>query len=205
MQPQFRQSTLLAHSQNFLKSAALVDRLLAESSIEPEDLVLDLGAGTGIITDSLAKRGCRVIAVEKDPWLASHLRNRFAQTPTVQVRQCDLMHLPLPSCRYKVFSNIPFDVTTSTISRLIRAKNPPDDTYLVVQLEAAQRFLGVPRCTLVAVLMFPWFEATVVHAFKRRDFVPAPRVEVVMLRLRKRGPPLVESERAQVYRDFVVE
>ena len=103
-----------------------------------------------------------------------------------------------------MFSNIPFDVTTSTISRLVRAKNPPDNAYLVVQQEAAKRFLGVPRCTLVAALLFPWFEAAVVHAFERRDFVPAPRVEVVMLRLRKRGPPLVESERSQVYRDFVV-
>ena len=204
MQPQPCQSTVLANSQNFLKSVALVDRLLAESSIEPGDLVLDLGAGTGLITDSLAKRGCRVIAVEKDPSLASHLRKRFAPTPTVRVFQCDLMHVPPPSCRYKVFSNIPFEVTTSTINRLIRAKNPPDDAYLVVQREAATRFLGVPRCTLVAALLFPWFEATLVHAFERRDFVPAPRVEVVMLRLRKRGPPLVESERSQVYRDFVV-
>jgi 23S rRNA (adenine-N6)-dimethyltransferase len=205
MQPQSRQSIVLANSQNFLKSGALVDRLLAESSIEPGDLVLDLGAGTGVVTHSLANHGCRVIAVEKDPSLASHLRNRFAQTPRVQVRQCDLMHMPLPPCRYKVFSNIPFDVTTSTVSRLIRAKNPPDAAYLVMQQEAAERFVGVPRCTLVAALTFPWFEATLVHAFHRRDFVPTPRVEVVMLRLRKRGPPLVEPEHAQVYRDFVVE
>jgi 23S rRNA (adenine-N6)-dimethyltransferase len=204
MQPQSRKSTVLADSQNFLKSSALVDRLLADSSIESGDLVLDLGAGTGVITDSLANHGCHVIAVEKDPSLASHLRNRFAQTPRVHVRQCDLMHVALPACRYKVFSNIPFDVTTDTVSRLIRANNPPDDTYLVVQQEAAERFVGVPRCTLVAALTFPWFEATVVHAFERRDFLPAPRVEVVMLRLRKRGPPLMTRQHAQVYRDFVV-
>jgi len=204
MQPQSRQSTVLANSQNFLKSGALVDRLLATSSIERGDLVLDLGAGTGVITDSLTKHGCRVIAVEQAPLLASHLRNRFAHIPHVQVLQCDLLHAPLPWCRYNVFSNIPFDITTSTVSRLTRASNPPDDAYVVVQQEAAERFVGVPRCTLVAALAFPWFEITVVHAFERRDFVPAPRVEVVMLRLRKRGPPLVMPEQAQLYRDFVV-
>ena len=66
--------TALAHSQNFLKSSPLVDRLLAASTIQPGELVLDLGAGTGIMTDCLANRGCEVIAVEKDPSLASHLR-----------------------------------------------------------------------------------------------------------------------------------
>jgi 23S rRNA (adenine-N6)-dimethyltransferase len=204
MQPHSRQSTTLTNSQNFLKSGALADRLLAKSSIEPRDVVLDLGAGTGVISQSLANHGCRVIAVEKDPSLASHLRNRFAHMPRVQIRQCDLTRMPLPTCTYKVFSNIPFDITTDAITRLIRAKNPPDDAYLVVQQEAAQRFVGAPRCTLVAALTFPWFEATVVHAFDRRDFVPVPRVEVVMLRLRKRGPPLVAPEQVQVYRDFVV-
>jgi 23S rRNA (adenine-N6)-dimethyltransferase len=197
--------TVLAHSQNFLKSSTLVDRLLAASTIEPGELVVDLGAGTGIITGCLANLGCNVIAIEQDPSLASHLRTRFAQTPHVQVRQCDLMHVPPPSCRYKVFSNIPFNVTTSIINRLTRAEHAPDDAYLVAQREAAERFLGAPRCTLPAALTFPWFDATVVHQFDRRDFVPIPRVEVVMLRLRKRGPPLVAPEHAQVYRDFVVE
>jgi 23S rRNA (adenine-N6)-dimethyltransferase len=104
-----------------------------------------------------------------------------------------------------VFSNIPFDVTASIVSRLTRAEYAPDEAYLVMQQEAAERFLGFPHSTLVAVLTFPWFETTLVHQFDRHDFVPVPRVEVVMLRLRKRGPPLVARERAQVYRDFVVQ
>jgi len=182
-----------------------VDRLLAASTIQSGELVLDLGAGTGIMTDRLANWGCTVIAVEKDPSLASHLRARFAQIPRVQVRQCDVLHVPLPPCNYKVFSNIPFDVTARIVSRLTRAENAPDEAYLVTQREAAERFLGVPRGTLVAALTSPWFDTTVVHEFDRRDFVPMPRVGVVMLRLRKRGPPLVGPEHAQVYRDFVVE
>jgi 23S rRNA (adenine-N6)-dimethyltransferase len=205
VQHQRSRPTVLAHSQNFLRGSALADRLLAASTIQPGDLVLDLGAGTGIITDRLRNRGCSVIAVEKDPSLAPQLRRRFAQTPSVQVRQCDVLRVPLPACPYKVFSNIPFDVTASIVKRLTNANNAPDDAYLVMQRAAAERFLGVPRCTLVAALSFPWFDATVVHEFGRRDFVPMPRVEVVMLRLRKRGPPLVAPEHAQVYRDFVVE
>jgi 23S rRNA (adenine-N6)-dimethyltransferase len=57
---------------------------------------------------------------------------------------------------------------------------------------------------LAAVLLHPWFEAGIVHAFRRTDFLPVPRVEAVMLRLRKRGPPMVTPCHTQVYRDFVV-
>src|SRR5690348_3597443 len=94
--------SVLSHSQNFLKSSARVDRLLAASTIQPNDLVLDLGAGTGIITDRLASRGCTVVAVEKDPSLARYLRMRFAEVPHVQVLHCDVLDVSLPHCSYKV-------------------------------------------------------------------------------------------------------
>jgi len=79
-----------------------------------------------------------------------------------------------------------------------------DDTFLVVQREAAERHCGVPSETLAGLLLKPWFAPSIVHRFHRDDFTPKPSVEVVMLRLRKRGPPLVASEDAQAYRDLVV-
>ena len=55
-----------------------------------------------------------------------------------------------------------------------------------------------------SLLLKPWFEAAIVHRFERRDFMPVPRVDVVMLRLRKRGPPLVQHTERQYFRDFIV-
>jgi 23S rRNA (adenine-N6)-dimethyltransferase len=192
---------MLTNSQKFLRSRALVDRLIAASSIQPRDLVLDLGAGHGIITERLVQIGCRVIAVEKDPVLAARLRARFT---AVDVRRVDILELVLPSQPYTVFANIPFDTTTAIVQHLTRAACPPEDAYLVVQREAAERLVGAPRGTLVAASLAPWFEASVVHRFRRTDFAPMPRVEVVMLRLRKRGPPLVMPEHASLFRGFVV-
>ena len=190
-------------SQNFFRSAALVDALLDKSSIQRGDLVLDLGAGTGLISERLARRGCRVLAVENDPALAAHLEERFASSETVRVMHADTLEVQLPRQPYKVFSNIPFDATAAIVSRLTHAAWAPEDAYLVVQREAAERFVGQPRATLVSVLLAPWFVATRVHHFRRTDFTPAPHVDVVMLRLQKRGPPLVAEEHAQVFRDFV--
>ena len=195
----------LATSQNFLRSRALVDRLLAASSIQAGELVLDLGAGTGLIAERLAQRGCRVIAVEQDPVLLARLHHRFEGVPAVRVWPSDILAMRLPRQPYKVFANIPFNATAAIISRLVRATCPPEDAYLMVQREAAERFVGRPRATLVAVLLMPWFEATIAHRFRRTDFLPTPRVDVVMLRLHKRGPPLVAPEHSRLFRDFVVQ
>jgi 23S rRNA (adenine-N6)-dimethyltransferase len=193
-----------SHSQNFLRSGVLIDRLLDASAIRPTDFVLDLGAGSGAISARLARRGCQVVAVENDARLVERLRLRFAGVANVQVRRSDILRMCLPNHTYKVFSNIPFDATSAIVSRLTRTDREAEDMYLVVQREAAERFIGVPWTTLQAALLYPWFEASVLHTFRRTDFEPAPRVDVVMLRLRKRGPPLLASCHAQLYRDFVV-
>ncbi len=202
MQPRDQQTA--RHSQNFLRSSSLVDRLLDGSSIEPGDVVYELGAGTGLIASRLALRVCEVVAIEKDSSLVGHLRLKFGGVRNVHVRQSDILRVSLPHHAYKVFSNIPFDTTADIISRLTRATCAPTDAYLVVQREASKRFIGQPRTTLVSLLLFPWFDATLFHEFRRTDFAPAPPVDVVMLRLHKRGPPLVARAHRQLYRDFVV-
>ncbi len=89
------------------------------------------------------------------------------------------------------------------MTRLTAAVVPPDDTYLIMQKEAAEKFLGVPRASLYGMLLTPCFELELLYRFRRNDFVPAPRVDVVMLRLRKRGPPLVSRDDMPLFRDFV--
>jgi 23S rRNA (adenine-N6)-dimethyltransferase len=193
----------LVHSQNFLTSRALVERLVERSTVGPDDLVLEIGPGRGIITEALARRAGRVMAVEKDPALAARLRRQFAGCPTVSIVAADCLRVPLPVEPFTVFASIPFNATSEIVSRLLAASCPPIDSYLVVQREAAERHVGGARETLVSVLLKPWFEPSIVHRFRRDDFAPAPRVEVVMLRLRKRGPPLVSGEEAGLFRDVV--
>src|SRR5437016_491628 len=142
---------LSSHSQNFFRSPDLVDSLLDRSSVQRDDLVLDLGAGTGLISERLARRGCRVLAVENDPALAAYLAERFASFESVRVVHADTLDVPLPRQPYKVFSNIPFDATAAIVSRLTGVAWSPDDAYLVMQREAAERFVGQPRATLVSV------------------------------------------------------
>jgi 23S rRNA (adenine-N6)-dimethyltransferase len=197
-------SVPLRYSQNFLRDPQLVEHLLALSSINQDDVVYEIGPGAGLITDSLA-RGChQVIAIEKDRALAERLRRRFASHPHVAIHTGDFLEFPLPRRPYKVFANIPFALTHEIVTRLTGAACPPQDACLIVQREAAEKFCGVPREYLYAVLLKPWFTVDILHQFRRSDFAPTPSVEVVMLRLQKRGPPLIAAHECQLYRDFVV-
>lgn len=192
----------IAHTQNFLTSRRLVERLVERAEIGPDDLVLEIGPGGGIITEALARRARSVVAVEKDPALAGRLARRFVENPSVTIVAADVLDVSLPSVPFKVFASLPFNATSEIVTRLLAAPCPPDEMYLVMQREAAERFSGTPRESLMAVLLKPWFEPSIAHRFERHDFTPAPRVDAVMLRLHKRGPPLVADADARLFRDF---
>ncbi|HVC34071.1 MAG TPA: 23S ribosomal RNA methyltransferase Erm [Chloroflexota bacterium] len=194
----------IVSSQNFLHDAGLVARLLDQSTISPDDLVLEIGPGKGIITAQLAERCRMVVAVEKDRELARRLGQRFADFPNVAIHAADFLDFPLPRCRYKVFANIPFIGTNAILAKLTARPTAPDDTYLALQKEAAASLLGQPAESLSTVLLKSWLDVSVVHGFRRTDFVPAPGVDVVMIRLRQRGPPLIDRTDDQLFRDFVV-
>ncbi len=194
----------IQYAQNFLKSRSLVERLLDKCDIGPDDVVYEIGPGKGIITECLAKRCCKVIAVEKDPVLVGVLRSKFIGTGNVKIQEGDFLEYRLPRGTYKVFANIPFNITSAVVTQLTTTPVPPDDTYLIMQKEAAEKFLGKPHESLYSLLLKPCFELELLHRFKRSDFAPGPRVDVVMLRLCKRGPPLVSRAEMPLFRDFVV-
>jgi 23S rRNA (adenine-N6)-dimethyltransferase len=194
----------ILYSQNYLTDERLVATLIEKSSLGSGDIVYEIGPGKGILTRQLARICKQVIAIEKEARLAAWLRQKFACQPEVTIRMGDCLQDRLPNEPFKVFANIPFNITSAIVTRLTTTARPPEDAYLIMQREAAEMYLGKPNEILRTVLLKPWFEVEVMHRFRRRDFTPAPRVDVVLLRLRKRGPPLVSLKRRQCFRDFVV-
>ena len=201
-------SNLASHdcwiSQNFLRNHNLAAALLRRSSLNDTDLVVEIGPGRGILTRQLAQNCRRVIAVEKDPTLYKLLRQMFACRSNIRLYQADFLNFRLPDAPYKVFANMPFNICAAIVSRLVSARIPPEDAYLVMQKEASDVLLGLPYETMRTILIKPWFRLEVVHRFRRTDFAPAPGVDVVMLRLQRRVQALVAPGTQAAFRDFVV-
>ena len=194
----------MEYSQNRLRSKKLIGTLLDKSSIVKGDLVYDIGAGCGIISGELAKRQVRVIAIEQDNGLYNKLKQKLVTNPLVVLRHVDFLTEPLPEReRYKVFSNIPFMFTAEIIRKLLLNQNPPDDCYLIIQIEAARKFAGTPKETLSSLLLKPWFEFGIRHSFRETDFSPVPAVNIVLLQIERREEALIAAEYTHLYRDFL--
>ncbi|CAA9542955.1 MAG: SSU rRNA (adenine(1518)-N(6)/adenine(1519)-N(6))-dimethyltransferase [uncultured Thermomicrobiales bacterium] len=198
-----RRNRQVRFSQNFLHDRRLVERLVGEAGLGPDDIVLEIGPGTGIITDVLARRCGHVLAVEKDQQQVGTLQRRFRHQPRVTVFRADFLEFPLPATQYKVFASIPYNITTAIVAKLTSGVSPPDDAFLIVQREAAARFIGAPANTLFALELAPWFDLSIRRELQRTDFRPVPAVDSVLLRVRRRPEPLVPDERRGAYLDLV--
>lgn len=204
MDNQNNKRTSIKFSQNFTVNNPLISDLIKQSSITSADLVYEIGPGTGSITSELAKVCRQVIATEIDKYLYEKLKVKFASLSNVQIVFGDFNTSPLPKQPYKVFSNIPFNITALIINKLTESDNPPVDTYLFVQEESADKFCGISKETQSSLLIKPWFDLSIVYHFKKTDFRPVPNVEIVLLRMTRRIQPLVTANNKQLYKDFVV-
>lgn len=190
-------------SQNFLRSRKLVKSLVGRSSIGKNDIVYEIGPGKGIITEELARVARKVIAIEIDLALCQLLRNRFCNTSNIKLYNTDFLRFNIKHSNYKVFANIPFSIEGKIIRKLLDSKHPPQDTYLVMRKEVADRLVGKYKEGQFSVSYNPWFELSIFHYFKRADFIPKPKVRCVMLRAKLRGKPLIKQKDRSLYLDFV--
>ncbi len=192
----------ISHSQNFTNDPKLLDRLVVQSGITSDDLVVDIGAGHGEITRVLCNHCRAVVAIEKDQKLYNQLRLDFASQSNVTILNLDVLNYQFPTTPYKVFSNIPFNLTSDIVRHLSSQQNLAIDIFLFAQKEAANQFCGLPKESLKSLLLKPVYFPSVTYRFRRTDFRPVPRVDVVLLRYEKRATPLVTN--IKEWRDFVV-
>lgn len=191
----------LKNSQNFLIDKKLVESLILKSKLGKNDTVIEIGPGKGIITNLLAEYVGAVIAIEYDEGLYRELvsQNQFDNVAYVYK---DFLEYNLPNNqRYKVFSNIPFQITTDIIKKITEDKNPAEEIFLIVQKEAAKKYCGIPFQKyegLRAALIKAQYSVEIIHTFNRSDFSPAPNVDTVLLHLKRKNMTFNQSE----YKDF---
>ena len=189
-------------SQNFLVDRRAIDALVDGSEVGNGDLVVDIGAGNGLISAALVRRGAQVLAIERDPSLADRLRAKFATWPAVTVVEGDVLETPLPDEPFRVVANIPFGITTKILRHLLDA-DALVRADLIVQSEVARKRGTGGRGTLLNACWEPWFEFGTGARIAATAFRPRPRVDAAVLIVTRRSPPLVDPASRRDYVDFV--
>jgi 23S rRNA (adenine-N6)-dimethyltransferase len=196
----------LAHySQYFLRSPRLIKELIGHTSITRQDVVYDIGAGSGVISSVLAERCKKVVAVEFEPRMATKLRDNMSKYPNVTVHQGDFLEMTLPETPYKIFANIPFHLSSPILRKLTQTEHQPDAIYLIVQKQFANKLLpDSDRFTgQLGMMVGPEFAVRIRKRLQRTDFWPHPAVDTVMVELVRRTEPLISSHKMPAYRRLI--
>lgn len=198
---------LAQHSQYFLRSPRLIKELIGHSTIKKSDTVLDIGAGSGIISSVLATRCKQVISYENEPRMAKKLLENMQKYPNVTVIEQDFLKAELPSGSYKIFANIPFHLSSPILKKITEADNPPEAIYLIVQKQFGQKLIiNSDRFTgQLGAQVAPLFLTRIRRKLERTDYWPHPAVDTLFVELLAREEPLIALNRMKAYRRFIVD
>lgn len=192
-----------APGQHFLRSSRLAAELVSAVGVTSGDVVLDIGAGTGVLTRALVNLGARVLAIEIDPVLARELERRFSGEDVVVLRR-DAMGLVWPSHPFSVVSNLPFSGSTAILTRLLRDPRVPlKRAHVIVQWELAAKHAAVWPATLKGTYWRTWNDIAVTDRLARNAFAPAPAVDAAMLRIAPLRQPAVDRDLYEQYWRFL--
>jgi 16S rRNA (adenine1518-N6/adenine1519-N6)-dimethyltransferase len=168
---------------------AVIGRL---AELRPDDVVLEIGPGLGVLTEYLADRAGHVRAVELDRGLEPALRNRFANRPNVELEFGDALRLDLAAgdpAPTKLVANLPYNVATPIVVESLDGLPTVVLWTVMVQREVADRFFAAPGSKAyggVSVLIQLAAERTGFHPVSRHVFRPRPNVDSALVAFRRR-------------------
>lgn len=193
------------YAQHFLRSPRVVAELVGHSNVRKNDTVYDLGAGSGVITSVLARRAKNIIAVEIERAALQKLKANMREFDNVKIIEQNMLTLDIPEQSYKIFANIPFNLSSDVVRKFTEMDNPPKAMYLIVQRQFARKLVpGNDHFTSqLAAQISPWFIARIRKPLRKTDFTPPPNVDTVLLEIKPREEALLDKVSAVLYRKFI--
>lgn len=195
------------HGQNFLVDPAVVERLLARIDLRADELVVDVGAGTGALTIPLARTGVSVLAIERDRRWVAELQQRIEQAGVagrVQLRRGDLRQVSWPRRPYRVVASPPYGLTTRLLGRLLDDPvRGPTRADLLVQWEVACKRAASPPKTLRSATWAPWWQFQLGEKVPRTAFRPVPATDSGWLHVTRRDPPILPEHLAAGFHEIL--
>jgi 16S rRNA (adenine1518-N6/adenine1519-N6)-dimethyltransferase len=180
--------------QNFLIDSNLLGVIGRAAELGPDDVVLEVGGGLGVLSEYLAEHAAHVHVVEVDPRLEPALRDAIDAHPNVTLHLADAVKLDLAALApapAKVVANLPYGVAATVILRTIEELPAVDTWVAMVQREVGERFAarpGTPAYGVPSVLAQLAAEVRVLRPVSRNVFHPVPNVDSVLVGLTRRGP-----------------
>jgi 16S rRNA (adenine1518-N6/adenine1519-N6)-dimethyltransferase len=180
--------------QHFLADRRVLERIVHALELRGEEAVIEIGAGRGALTDLLAERATRLAAIELDPPLAAHLRERYGGNERVRIIEADVLKVDFPAllgelgaAKARLAGNLPYYITSPILTRLFEAAGLFDLIVVMMQLEVANRVTAKPRSRdygYLSVVAQYYANPELLFHIPPGAFRPPPKVDSAVVRLR---------------------
>jgi len=186
--------------QSFLIDINVINRIVHAANISQEDIVVEIGAGIGVLTENIAKKAKRVIAVEIDRNLVEVLKDKLGVYDNVEVHCGDILKFDFNSIsethssKIKIIGNVPYNISSPLIFRLLSFRPVISDFMLMLQKEIVQRLVSVPDNKIYgvpSVILQMFASAEKIFDVPATCFYPQPKVESAIIKGSFREKPLV--------------
>jgi 16S rRNA (adenine1518-N6/adenine1519-N6)-dimethyltransferase len=188
--------------QHFLSDLNILNRIADAAELAPDDTVIEIGPGLGALTDVLAQRAGRVIAVEVDRDLTASIRERFVDSANISVIEGDVLDMTPAEILgraggtppYAVVANLPYNIAAPTIRMFLEGDPQPLRMVVMVQLEVAEAICAQPpHMTLIGVATQVYGEPSLVMKVAPGAFRPPPAVHSAVIRIDVAQQPRVDA------------
>jgi 16S rRNA (adenine1518-N6/adenine1519-N6)-dimethyltransferase len=203
--------------QHFLVDEAVLERILSAVKLSHGDIVVEIGPGLGILTEGLAKRGAKVIAVELDSKLVALLKKRLAPFPDVRIIRADILKVTPQQLLqnnltasefirgYKVIANLPYYITSPVLNHFLEAQSRPSEMVVMVQKEVGEAIAAAPgKMSFLSVRTQFYSKPAIISYVPAASFYPPPKVDSVILRLNVYSQPPIEVSDVAGFFDIVM-
>ena len=191
--------------QNFLVDQNVVDRIVSAVAPRSDETLVEIGSGRGVLTGRLIEKAGRVIAIEFDRDLIPQLRRQFNASVNLLIVEADALAIDFcdaiqPAPKARVVANLPYNIGTAILQRLIEQRRCLNEMTLMLQREVVDRIAaeaGSPDRGYLSVLVEAYCEVEKLFDVPPQAFRPVPKVwsTVVTLRLRPQLGADVKDEK----------
>ena len=188
--------------QSFLEDRNAINKIIRISNIQEDDIIVEIGAGVGLMTEAIAKQARKVIALDIDPRMIGILKKRMAPYRHVDIVQADVLEYDfssaigeLPSRKIKVIGNIPYNISSQILFRLLAYRDHISSMILMFQKELADRLTATPGTKaygVPTVLVSMYLLCSREMAIPCSCFYPKPAVMSSVLKMVIREKPQLD-------------
>ena len=178
--------------QNFLIDKNVLNKIVKMAELKKDDIILEIGAGFGVLTQELAKRVKKVIAVELDKRLIEALKEKFEKFKNVEIIHEDILKIQFASGRiklqnkkYKIVANVPYNITSIILRKFLSEEIiKPSEMILLVQKEVAERIIAKPgQMSLLSLSAQFYSQPKIISTVSNNSFWPRPKVDSAIIKL----------------------